>query len=78
MMKVLKQLTIILCVLMTVTGCAAVPSAGPDNDERLETETSSRTKNTLLAIGGVLILGAIIANEAEDNVKDAVSDAASR
>lgn len=73
MMKILKQFTIISCVLATMTGCAAVPSAAPNNDERSEAGTSSRLKNTLLAIGGVLIVGAIIANEAENNVEDAVT-----
>ena len=76
MMQVMKQTTISLCVLLILTGCATVQSAAPDNDERVETETSSRTKKTLLAIGGALILGAVIVNEAEDGAEEAVKDAA--
>lgn len=75
MMQVIKQITISLCVLTTLTGCATVPTAGPDNEEQMETEARSRTKNTLLTIGGILLLGAIIANEAEDGAKDAARDA---
>lgn len=71
MMQVMKQITISLCVLTTLTGCATIHSAGHNNEEQVETETKSRTKNTILAIGGVLLLGAIIANEAEDAVRDA-------
>ena len=75
MMKVIRKVTISMCVLTTLTGCATVPSAGPGSNELVETETSSRTKKTLLVIAGVLLTGVIIANEAEDGAKDAVRDA---
>ena len=71
MMQMMKQITISLCVVATLAGCATVQPAGPDNDEQVEVETSSRTKNTILAIGGVLLLGAIIANEGADGARDA-------
>ena len=76
MMQVLKKFPISLCVQTTLSGCATVQTAGPDSEEQVETDARSRTKNTLLTIGGILFLGAIIANEAEDGAKDAVRDAA--
>lgn len=75
MMQIMKQLTISIFVLTTLAGCATAPSAGPDKDEQAVIEPKSRTKNTILAIGGILLLGAIIANEVEDSAKDAVKDA---
>ena len=76
MKQVMKKITVSMCVLSTLAGCATVQPAGPDNEEQLEVEAKSRMKNTLLTIGGILILGAIVANEAEDGAKDAVRDAA--
>ena len=75
MMQVMKQLTIGIFVLTTLGGCATVPSAGTDKDEQAVVESKSRTKNTILTIGGILLLGAIIANEAQDSARDAVRDA---
>ena len=75
MIEILKRLTISLCVLATLSGCATVQTAGPDNEEQVATEAGSRTKNTLLTIGGILLLGVIIANEAEDAATDAARDA---
>ena len=76
MKQVIKQITISMCVLSTLAGCATVQPAGPDNEEQVDVEAKARTKNTLLTIGGFLLLGAIIANESEDGAKDAVRDAA--
>lgn len=75
MMQIMKQLTISIFVLTTLAGCATVPSAGTDKDEQAVVVPKSHTKNTILTIGGILLLGAIIANEAENNVRDAVKDA---
>ena len=75
MMQVMKQLTMTIFVSTTLAGCATVPSAGPDDSENVVNESKSRTMNTILTIGGILLLGAIIANEAEDGAKDAVRDA---
>lgn len=75
MMQVMKQLTTSIFVLTTLAGCATAPSAGPDNDEKVVIESKSRTMNTILTIGGILLLGAIIANEVEDGAEDAVRNA---
>ena len=75
MKKIFSQLAVGLILLTTLAGCAAVPSHGPDNEGQVEIGSESRTRNVLLTIGGVLLLGAIIANEANDNVRDAVRDA---
>lgn len=75
MMQIMKQLTLSIFVLTTLAGCATVPSAGTDKDEQAVIESKSRTKNTILTIGGILLLGAIVANEAEDSAKDAARDA---
>ncbi|MDH3432446.1 MAG: hypothetical protein OEM60_01185 [Gammaproteobacteria bacterium] len=76
MKQVMKQITIGLYVLTTLAGCATVQPAGPDNEESVEIEAKSRTKSTLLTIGSILLVGAIIVSEAEDGAKDAVRDAA--
>lgn len=75
MKKIFKQLAVGLILLTTLAGCAAVPSIGPDNEVQAEIGSTSRTKNVLLTIGGVLLVGAIIANEAGDNVRDGIRDA---
>ena len=77
MMQVMKRITVGVCALATLAGCANVQSAGPGNEEQVvvEADSKSRTNKTLLTIGGILLLGAIIANEAGDNVEDAVRDA---
>lgn len=75
MKKIFKQLAVGLILLTTLAGCAAVPPTGPDNEGQAEIGSTSRTKNVLLTIGGVLLVGAIIANEAGDNVRDGIRDA---
>ncbi len=69
MIEMLKKFTIGLCALAMLSGCATLPSGDPAEDE-------SRTRNTILMISGILILGAVIANEIDDNVEDAIRDAA--
>lgn len=78
MIEMLKKLTIGLCALSALSGCATVRSAAPGSDGLvdIEAEDTSRTKNIILTIGGILLLGAIIVNEAEDGVNDAVREAA--
>ena len=75
MNQVIKKIAMSMYVLTTLAGCASVQSAGLGNEEQVEIEAKSRTKNTILTIGGILLLGAIIANEAEDGAKDAARDA---
>ena len=78
MIEILKKLTISLFVLGNLSGCATVQPSGAHNEEYvdIDAETATRKRNTLLTIGGILLLGAIIANEAENNVEGAVRDAA--
>lgn len=76
MIRMMKKIIVSLCVMATLTGCAAVPPTDPNNDPLVETATSSRTKNTLIVFGGILLLGAVISNEARDGATDAVRDAA--
>lgn len=78
MINLLKKLTVSLCVLATMSGCASMQYGGTGTGAHLEEETraNSRTRNVILTIGGILLVGAILANEAGDNVKDAVRDAA--
>ena len=75
MTQLLKKIAISVLVMATMTGCATAP--GPVWAEQpVDTETTSPTKKTLITIGGILLLGVILANVAEDNVEDAVRDAA--
>jgi len=76
MMQMIKKATISLCVVATFAGCATVPAPGSADDGQVEIEASSHRKNTLLTIGGILLLGAIIANEGADGARDAARDAA--
>ena len=76
MKQVMKQIAIGLCVLTALVGCATVQPAVPDNEEWVDIEAKSRTKSTLLTIGGILLVGAIIVSEAEDGAKGAARDAA--
>lgn len=78
MTEILRKLTLSLCVLVMLSGCATGLSAGPGDDEHLlvDVEEQPRTRNVVITIGAILLLGAVIANEVEDNVEDAVRDAA--
>lgn len=77
MIEMLRKLTISLCALSVLSGCATVQSAGPGGDGHVDIEAhdKSRKKNILWTIGGVLLLGAIIVSEAENGAQDAVRDA---
>lgn len=86
----LTRFMTIIVILGALTGCAGVQTdslreeefllieGSGDEDHRLiDAEDKQGKRNTVLTIGAILILGAIIANEVEDNVEDAVRDAAS-
>lgn len=77
MIEMLRKLTISLCGLSMLSGCATVQSAGPGDEGRVDIQAhdKSRKKNILWTIGGVLLLGAIIVSEAENGAQDAVRDA---
>jgi len=75
LMQTIKHISKVLCLSITMTGCAALQPAGPTSDEQLEGEVASPIKSTLVAIGGALILGAVIAHQARNGAKDAVKDA---
>ncbi len=79
MFQMLERLALVLYVLATLGACVTVPATDsqgePASEERVETPDKPRTKRTMLAIGGALLLAAIIAHEAEDVAKDAVRDA---
>lgn len=74
MMERIKKIGISLFVLATLAGCATVPEpVAEENSE--DTQKSSGTTKTLLTIGGVLVLGAILIDAVDDNVEDAVRGA---
>ncbi len=79
-----------IVILGVLGGCAAVQpdslreeeyllvdSSGDEDHLLIEEKEKRGKRNTVLTIGAILILGAIIANEVEDNVDDAIRDAAS-
>jgi len=78
MLEILQKVTAGLCVLATLSGCAAGPTVGPGDDEHvlIDVEDQPRSRNVVITIGAILLLGAVIANEVADNVDDAVRDAA--
>ena len=75
MTQLIKKTAVCLLVLATMAGCATVPDSVRD-DEPVDTQTTSRATKTLITIGGILLLAAIVVNEAEDNVDDAIRNAA--
>lgn len=76
MKHLIKKIAIGLVVQATMVGCVAGPGLA-HGDKAPDTETPSRTAKTLLMVGGLLLLSAIVVNEAESNVEDAVRNAAS-
>ena len=74
-MRKMKQISKVLCLSMTLAGCATVQPAGPVSDEQVEGDESGHTRSKWLAIGGALLLGAVMTLEAKDGVSDAVKDA---
>ncbi len=64
---------ILLCLaLATVgTGCAHSGTGVSGSDEA---EKNHRTRNTLIAVGAAIALGAIVAKQAENSSKDIVRD----
>ena len=75
MTQLIKKIAVTFLVLATMAGCATVPDPVRD-DKPVDTETSSRAIKTLLAVGGLLLLGTVMANEIEDNVDDGIRNAA--
>ena len=67
----MKTFTKLSCIgsLALCTGCAhtggSPPRAGDDGKDH-------RLRNTLIAVGTVVVVGAIIAHEAEDGARDAI------
>ncbi len=74
-MHILRKITITTLILITMTACTTLPPATQDHEKPAEVEASNRLKNTMLAIGGIIVLSAIIVHEAEDGVSDAVRQA---
>ena len=71
-----KKLLIAVCLLATLSGCVAGPAASPRDDEQVPIDVNERAgaRNIVITIGSILVLGAIIANEAGNNVEDALRD----
>ena len=72
MSRSFKQLVVAACLLALASGCATAPSTSPENAAVSPNNKDARTRNVLLAVGGLLVVGAILVNEAEDGVEQAV------
>ena len=66
-MKVIARV-LAICVISLSTACAHTGS-GRSNGDAGE---SHRLRNTLVAVGAAVIVGAIVANQAQSNVRDAL------
>ncbi len=88
MIERIARFTTSLFVLSVLAGCAAGRSEEPRDAEFLlidgsgeaqqspsDIEDKRSARKTILTIGGILLLGAILANEIEENVEDAIEDA---
>ncbi len=58
-------------LLVICSGCAHTGHV----DTETEREDHHRTRNTLIAVGTAIAVGAILVNQAENNTRDAVRDA---
>ncbi len=75
MKQIIKKIAVDLIVLAMIAGCATAPHP-VGGDKPADTENPSKVVKTMLTVGGLLLLTAIVVNEAEDNVEDAVRNAA--
>ena len=77
MKQLVRQLVIGICMLANASGCATAPANMPEH-QVVETEQrmSPKLKRALI-VGGALIVSALLVNEAQDNVQDAVRSVAS-
>ena len=76
MNKTTRTLTIAMLMLAT-SGCATAPLAASEQEMAEAEQGMPPTFKRALVIGGALLVGALLINEAEDNVEDAVRSVAS-
>jgi hypothetical protein len=72
--KALRPLAIFIAIHLVSAGCAH--TKGPD-PQQPPPDRSSRVKTVLITIGTALVVGAILANQARDNTREAIGDAVS-
>lgn len=75
-MRLSKHISIALCALSMLSGCATFQPEPLGMTEPVESrsETKSRKKATWITVGALVLLGAVIVHEGQDGVQDAVRD----
>lgn len=74
-MNTLKPLLLTLCGLSLLSGCATTQPPFVIDAPNTEQKSEKRMGRTLLTLGGLLLVGAIVANEARDGAQDAIRGA---
>lgn len=75
MNKQIRKAILGLCIAVTLTGCATTPNAGYGNTQPSDERARIFSKKSLWTVGGILLVGAILAHEGADGVRDSVRDA---
>lgn len=60
---------------LLIVSCSACTTTGSQQFEDAERGSEHRVRNTLMAVGAALIVGAILANRAQSNTRDAIDGA---
>ncbi|MEM1145916.1 MAG: hypothetical protein AAGI88_25365 [Pseudomonadota bacterium] len=68
-MKAIQKLMGVFVVLAICSGCSHVGNVG-QYEQRSD---NHRVRNVVLAVGAAIVIGAIAANSAQNNVRDALS-----
>ena len=71
-MKTIGKLTCACLLVAMCTGCA---HQGGGEFRDADRGSEHRVRNTLLAVGAAVVVGAILANQAQSNTKDAIQGA---
>lgn len=60
---------------LLIVSCSACTTTGSQQSEHAERGSEHRVRNTLMAVGAALVVGAILANQSQSNTRDAISGA---
>jgi hypothetical protein len=71
-MKHVPRLALCAVLFVGCYGCAHTGNGDPD----ALSERNRRIRNTLIAVGTAVVVGAVLANQAQSNTRDAIRDGA--
>ena len=71
MSQLIIKIVLAAFLFVTSAGCASIPAKTPEH-EVVTTESDKSKMRMVWTVGAILIVGALLLNEAEDGVKDSV------